>query len=261
MPNDLQTTTLTAVRFESIGDRLWAFAQMGLARRTLARTPDLGFWKLFGTGGGEGFRPSPNTSVYAILATWPSPEIAEERLATAPVFQRYRARASEWATLFLDRARVRGAWDGRSPFDSSTSMAPGQGAVAVLTRATIRPRHVLRFWRHAPGIDLQTAQEPAILFKLGMGEVPGLRQVTFSIWRDAKAMTEFAYRHPAHREAARAAKEGRWFSEDLFARFRLAHAEGAWLGRPLSDLISHSSADRTTDRLCRTIDKDRVNQC
>lgn len=235
-----QTTTLTAFRFGSPGDRVWAFSQMGLARRPLAKTPDIGFWKLFGTGGGESFRPSPNFSVYAILATWPSASIAAERVAEAPVYAKYRRHAAECATLYLDRPSVRGAWDGQVPFEASR-VPPGSGAVAVLTRATIRARHAMRFWRHAPGIDLQTADEPAILFKLGMGEVPGLRQVTFSVWSDATAMTRFAYRHPLHREAARAAKDGRWFSEDLFARFRLVGAEGRWNGRVLADVVAPAS--------------------
>lgn len=231
----MQTTTLSAFRFGSLRTRLWAFTQMGLARGPLAETPDIGFWKLFGTGGGQGFSPRPNVSVYAVLATWPSAKVAEERLAGSPVFRRFRERAAEWATLFLDRASVRGAWDGRVPFEAVGR--PSQaGPVAVLTRATIRPRHALRFWRHAPRIDLQTAEEPDLLFKLGMGEVPGFQQVTFSVWRDAEAMTEFAYRHPYHRAAARAAKEGRWFTEDLFARFHLARAEGVWLGRGLNGL-------------------------
>lgn len=67
----MQTVSLSFFRFGPLHDRLWAFAMMGLARPFFARTPDIGFWKMCGSGTGEGFTPVPNTGVYALLATWP----------------------------------------------------------------------------------------------------------------------------------------------------------------------------------------------
>ena len=79
-----------------------------------------------------------------------------------------------------------------------------------------------------------SANEPGLIFKLGMGEIPWVQQVTFSIWRDAKDMRKFAYRSGAHADAIRLAREGKWFKEDLFARFRIVASEGTWAGQKLS---------------------------
>ncbi|MEM1372618.1 MAG: spheroidene monooxygenase, partial [Pseudomonadota bacterium] len=65
--------------------RIWAFAMMGLARPAMARVEDIGFWKLCGSGTGEGFTPVPNTSVYAILASWPDLETAQRQTTTARI--------------------------------------------------------------------------------------------------------------------------------------------------------------------------------
>ncbi len=233
------TTSISVFRFGGWADRAWAFAQMGLARRPLSRIPGVGFWKLFGTGGGESFRARPNLGVYAILATWADEASARAGVAEAGVFRGYRARAEEAFTVYLEATSVRGAWDGRQPF-APPPEPRRTGPLAILTRATIKPWKARAFWQGAPDIDAQTAREPAILFKRGMGEVPFLRQVTFSIWTDLGAMTEFAYRHPYHRDAARHALAEDWFSESLFARFAVLGAEGRWEGR--APLAGHLAA-------------------
>lgn len=238
----VQATSLSVFRFEGAGPRLWAFGQMGLARGALAAVPDLGFRKLFGTGSGESFRPRPNFGVYAILGTWPSEAVARARLAACEPFRRYRAHAAECFTVYLATVSARGAWDGQAPFAKAPEAGPAE-PVAVLTRASIRPAKALAFWRDAPDIDAQTAREPCLLFKLGMGEVPWIRQVTFSIWSDLEAMKGFAYRHPFHRDAARHARQRAWFSEELFARFRVLGAEGSWGGGdPLAAHIAAPAA-------------------
>jgi spheroidene monooxygenase len=67
----MQTVSFSFFRFDTIGARAWAFSMMGFARPMMRRIPDLQFWKLCGSGVGEGFTPIPNTAVYAVLATWP----------------------------------------------------------------------------------------------------------------------------------------------------------------------------------------------
>lgn len=253
----MQTVSLSVFRFEGLAPRLWAFGQMGWARRALARVPDIGFRKLFGTGSGESFRPRPNFGVYGILATWPSGAVARARHREEALFRRYRDHAAESYTVWMECVSVRGAWDGRAPFEKAEGGEPAS-PIGVLTRASIRPLKAPAFWRDAPDIDAQTAREPALLFKMGMGEVPWIRQVTFSIWSDAEAMKTFAYRHPFHRDAARHARERAWFSEELFARFRVTGAEGTWQGadplgralaRPGTEPVPAGAALRAPDRV------------
>ncbi|MEM7295792.1 MAG: hypothetical protein AAF330_04070 [Pseudomonadota bacterium] len=93
-----QCVSLSFFRYGRWIDRLWAFAQMGFARPALARVPGIGFWKLCGSGTGEGFTPIPNTSVYAVLATWDGRDAAHAGLDAA-VFWRFRKRAVESWTV------------------------------------------------------------------------------------------------------------------------------------------------------------------
>ena len=59
------TTSISFFRFGPWHNRAWALAMMGAARLAMPRVPDIGFWKLCGSGTGEGFTPVPNTAVYA----------------------------------------------------------------------------------------------------------------------------------------------------------------------------------------------------
>ncbi|MGB3406851.1 MAG: spheroidene monooxygenase [Jannaschia sp.] len=227
--------TLTLYRFGPLRDRLWAFAQMGFARLPMARLPGLTFWKLLGSGTGEGFTPVPNTGVYAILCAWTDADAAQEGLA-APVFQRYARRSSEHGTLHMSPLSSRGKWSGRSPF-RPLSEATVHGPLAALTRATVRHRNLLRFWRRVPDISRRIGENADVRLKIGVGEVPFLHQVTFSVWPDADAMALFARTSGPHAAAIAAVRDGDWFAEELYARFSVTAATGAWLGRPLTEVL------------------------
>lgn len=229
-----QVVSLSFFRFGSRSARLWAFAMMGLARGPLSRTPQIGFWKLCGSGSGEGFTPLPNTAVYAILATWPDAQTAQDAVETAPIYQRYRDKATEAWTLFMTTDTVRGEWAGQTPFTPSPN-GP-EGPLAALTRATIRPSLLAKFWRRVPNISEVIGKDPNVAFKIGIGEIPWLHQVTFSIWPDPQSMAHFARTGP-HAEAIQAVRREGWFSEELYARFTLISDSGTWGGAsPLKQL-------------------------
>ena len=209
---------------------------MGLARPVLRRLSGLLDWKLCGTGTGEGFTPVPNTAVYAILCTWPSEDLARSRTETAAPFTTWRHRAAEDWTIYLAPTSVRGNWGGRQPFHVSTT-PDSQGPLAALTRATVKPRVALRFWRRVPDISSVIGMDGHVAFKIGIGEVPLLHQVTFSIWPDTASMAAFARADGPHAQAIRAVREGQWFSEELYARFRILGDLGSWGGgSPLTRL-------------------------
>lgn len=229
-----QIVSLSLFRFDRLRDRLWAFAMMGIARASLPRTPDIGFWKLCGSGTGEGFTPVPNFGVYAILATWPDHDTARHRITTAPIFQRYRRHASEDWTVFLAPTSARGEWAGVAPFNVTEERE--SGPLAALTRATIKPRIAAQFWRHVPDISSVIGADQNVTFKIGIGEVPLLHQVTFSIWPDAQRMAAFA-RTGHHADAIRAVRDNHWFREELYARFAIRSDHGTWNGTsPLAAL-------------------------
>lgn len=231
-----QVVSLSFFRYNALPARLWAFAMMGLARGPMARIADIGFWKLCGSGTGEGFTPVPNTAVYAVLATWPDHDTAKARISEAGIFRRFRRRADENWTVYMTTQSARGEWSGALPFSVSNSAE--SGALAVLTRATIKPRILMRFWSRVPNISRVIGKDPNVAFKIGIGEVPWLHQITFSIWPDAERMAGFA-RTGHHAEAIRAVRDEGWFREELYARFKVLSDQGSWNGTsPLKGLES-----------------------
>ncbi|MCC5959090.1 MAG: spheroidene monooxygenase [Rhodobacteraceae bacterium] len=222
----MQTITLCLFRFDRTAARLWVLGQMVAARVALARQPGLEFCKICGSGTGQGFTPRPNWGVWAILGVWGTHAAAQQGVASG-AFARWDQRADESYTLFLEPYSARGRWSGRAPFRPE---GVADGPVAAMTRASVRPARALRFWGQVPDISARVGADPNVMFKIGIGEMPLLRQVTFSVWPDAGTMAEFARRGP-HQQAIRAVREERWFSEELYARFRISARKGTWQGR------------------------------
>ena len=235
-PHPGACVTLSFHRFGPVHRRLWALVQMGAARLSLPRVPGIGAWKLCGSGANQGFIPIPNTAVAAILATWPDEATARDRIAGHAPFTRWAEMAEETWTVFLAPTSVRGRWGGVTPFEVSAEPAPGP--LAALTRATVKPSVAARFWKRTPDLNRAIFADPNVVFRIGIGEVPLVQQVTFSIWPDTDTMHAFAHAPGTlHAEAIRAVREGKWFREELYARFRILGDAGTWNGaRPLAGL-------------------------
>ena len=238
----ISVTSLSLFRFDGLLPRLWVIGQMGAARFALRRERRAQFWKLCGSGTGEGFTPRPNWGVWAILATWPDEATARAATAANPVWQRWRAKAQESWTIYLSPLSARGAWAGVNPFLPDMTGLQATGPLAALTRATVRPSRALRFWKRVPNISATIGEDPNVAFKIGIGEVPLLHQVTFSIWPDTASMAAFARGDGPHGRAIKAVRDGKWFDEELYARFALLGATGTWNGTdPLASLKELSS--------------------
>ena len=205
---------------------------MALARPRRLWSGKARFVKLCGSGTGVGFTPRPNWSVWAIFAVWPDEGRARQHVSDHPVFARWRRRAAEDWTVFLSPTSARGSWSGVNPLVSpGDTPAPAEGPIAALTRASVRPQFARSFWRRVPDISSVIGSDPNVLFKIGIGEVPLLHQVTFTIWPDASAMAGFARRMGPHASAMQAARDGGWFAEELYARFRVIGSAGLWGNR------------------------------
>jgi len=238
----MTVTAFSFFRFDG-AQQLWAFSQMALARLPLLRLKDLQFHKLMGSGTRDGFFPVPNTHVYSIMTVWPSLGVAREHIQNAAIFRRYRDHAVEDYTIYLSGSQCRGQWAGQSPFmpERPEDVRADNDYVAILTRASVKAQHALSFWRQVPGISTDIEKQDRLLFKIGVGEVPWLHQVTFTVWDDVQAMEAFAYKG-FHGAAIEEVRRGGWFKEELFARFHVLHAEGVWEGRaPLSAFGSAST--------------------
>jgi spheroidene monooxygenase len=219
--------TLSLHRHDTLASRLWAFAQMGLARGPLKRIAGLRSWKLMGTGAGDGFSTRPNVAVYALLCVWEDAAAAKDALAGSEPFRRFKRHSDAFVTLTLAPTQSRGQWAGEAPFGDAGFAAPS-GLIVALTRATLKPSRLIEFWSKVPAISSAILEHETRHFMIGMGEVPWLHQVTFSIWSDEAAMRDFSLRSRTHGEAVKLAYTRGWFTEYLFARFNLVAIDGCW---------------------------------
>nr|MCU0348581.1 hypothetical protein [Saprospiraceae bacterium] len=207
-------TTLTFFRFPSLSDKIWAFGQMQFAHSHLVKTPGLIFYKLMGSGRELGFNPLPDWGVYAMLGIWENEQAAERFFSKSEIYQRYRAHTSEQWTIFMKTRQSKGLWSGGNPFTPATDLKGENPLVAVITRATIRPSKLVKFWRYVP-----TSQRPiqkgcaGLIFTKGIGEAPLVQMATFSLWENMEALKNFAYNSPEHQVAIQKTRQLDWYKE------------------------------------------------
>ncbi|OLB66674.1 MAG: monooxygenase [Actinobacteria bacterium 13_2_20CM_2_72_6] len=189
---------------------------MAVEPRRLRRTPGVRFAKLLGTARGSRFGPTR-----ADPTRWAALTVAE----APPAFPRWDRIAVAGCRLDLRPLHSRGTWAGRAPFEP-TGPGPASGPVLALTRARLRPRKALTFWRGIRPVADAVAGAPGLLAAFGVGEAPLGWQGTISVWRDAPDLVRFAYRHPEHRRAIARTATANWYAEELFARFAVLDVHG-----------------------------------
>ena len=241
-------TTLTVFTLKA-GQRRWGLAQMGTSPPVLRRVPGLRFFKLLGSGAANGFGLWPNLDRYGFMAVWEDEAAAAAFFAQHPLWATYQARSAEQWALGLAPIKAQGLWDGQTPFTyatpptltapaaSETTEAAAEAPMAVLTRASISWRKTRRFWQFVEPTSAALAGAAGVRAAIGLGELPVVRQATFSVWESAQAMQQYAYRDARHREVIILTKREQWYSEELFARFRVLSSIGTLDGRdPLAGL-------------------------
>ena len=128
--------------------------------------------------------------------------------------------------------RVPATTSATTPTSSESAATIGDaGPVAVLTRATVRLRHVRPFMTASRQISSELAGADGLLAVCGIGEAPIGRQATFSLWRSADDVARFAAGMPHHATAIRRTRAEGWYGEELFARFLPVAWRGTWDGR------------------------------
>jgi hypothetical protein len=225
--------TFTLFRFSTFSDKYWAFKMMILAPRSFKKVSGLEFFKVLGSGAGNGFALKPNFSVYAFLAIWSDEQTAKNFFENHPLFNEYCSRSSEQFTFYLRPLSAYGKWEGKTLFEADQKPKADQ-QIAVLTRARLRKRKLPAFWKHVHSVSVKATDNPDCLLSIGVGERPLFELTTFSIWKDTESMEQFAYKKGKHSAAIRKARQDQWFEEDLFARFTLCKTEGKWKGLSIS---------------------------
>ena len=155
-----------------------------------------------------------------------------EKSIREEIYKKYRAKSVENWNVFLSPISSKGYWDKINPFDPlKKETVSEEKMLAALTRATIKPKIMLKFWSRVPAISKVIGNDKNVLFKMGLGEIPWFHQVTFSIWPNAETMSNFARKDGPHAKAIKSVREGNWFSEELYARFKVEKAIGKWCGK------------------------------
>ncbi|MBF9253627.1 spheroidene monooxygenase [Pontibacter sp. 172403-2] len=227
VPARLTTLTLFGIRS---GHIRWGLAQMGTSVPHLRQVPGLLFFKLLGSGQGKGFSIKPNFRRYGLLCTWDNENAADVFLSSSELMQTYRRHTDEIWTVKLLPYQAHGQWDGQEPFAPVLAEKYSSGPVAVLTRASINWRSLPGFWRFVPRASKALDAASGLICSIGLGELPFFRQATFSIWESEEAMKQYAYRNTMHQEVMRRTRSENWYSEELFARFKLVGSAGTWAG-------------------------------
>lgn len=184
----------------------------------------IGFWKLMGCGRNGTFDKSPDWQQWALL------EVGNH--ATTPTFIQkwWKLFRCEIWTLQLQPIEGHGTWDGQTCFGQLPKQTDYEGRIAVLTRATIRLSKLNSFWKHVPAVADSMATADGFITSIGIGEVPLVKQATFSIWASKAQMKNYAYRMKEHADVIRKTHSENWYSEEMFVRFTILSSEGSIKG-------------------------------
>lgn len=224
-----QVTTLTFFKYTTLSAKVWAFGMMQFAHKPLSKQKGLLHYKLMGSGK-DGFNPFADWSVYALLQVWEGEEAADTFFNTSTLFKKYTNQTDQRWTLYLRNLKAKGSWAGINPFVPSKNINTDNPYIAVITRATIKPKMLFTFWKHVPASQMALKDNKGIVYTKGIGEVPFFQMATFSLWRNKESLMDFAYKSRAHVEAISKTKSLDWYSEELFSRFEPYKSVGTWDG-------------------------------
>jgi hypothetical protein len=203
----------------------WAILHMGLDRLALARRSDVKFWKLLGAGKGETFTPRD-----ADILRWGLLVVVDKdsEIANSKMIKRWNKKSLSQFSAQLSPISVNGAWSKKSPFDQIPKVTNDwSGKVVAITRARIKWRKNVIFWKSVPPVTTSLHSSPGLISAIGIGEAPIGLQGTFSIWESGEAIKNFAYSGAAHKEAIKATHRHAWYAEEMFARFALIESRGS----------------------------------
>lgn len=228
--------TLTIVRYRK---RFVPFALLAMAihRLPLWLNNKISFYKLLGCGQNGSFDKNPDWQQWGIL-TVNDAGTALDSEAEDLIKTLYGSFIAKWFTLFncetctflLSPIEGHGKWDGKEPFGNLPKQTDYDGIIAVLTRATIRLSKLSAFWKNVDQVAVQMDGAKGFISSIGIGEMPLIKQATFSLWQNKESMKSFAYQMTAHTDVIRKTRKEDWYSEDMFVRFKPIKVTGTIRG-------------------------------
>lgn len=212
-----QTTIVSFFKYDSFKTKWEALSRMGRPPLAKNNDPQPLFWKALGSGSGNGFSMWPDFSTYGLLTVFSSEEEAYDFLESNVMLE-YTEKATVFSHVLMHNIKAQGTWSGSNPFDKSTTYNESK-PLAVITRATIKPKLAYKFWKYVPSVSKSMDNYDGLLFSKGIGEWPILMQATFSLWQTGDAMMAYAYQNKKHADMVSKTRALGWYSEELFSRF------------------------------------------
>ena len=223
---------LTVVRYPKWA--LWAgFLSMAFFRLPLFFNKKISFYKLMGCGKNGTFDKVPDLQQWAILVVT-NKKSKHNSFSSFNYESWYGSLLTKWWSLFgctkwtivLEPIEGHGKWDGKEIFGSLPKTSDFDGKIAVLTRATIRVQRLKHFWNNVDKAARAMSSSPGFITSLGIGEIPWIKQATFSVWENKDSLKMFAYKNVDHAEVIRKTRQEKWYSEDMFVRFKILYSIG-----------------------------------
>ncbi|MBX9784889.1 MAG: spheroidene monooxygenase [Chitinophagaceae bacterium] len=218
----------------------FAISAMAIHSLCLFFKKDIRFYKTLGCGRGGTFSKWPDWQQWGLLAVKDS--ILDSGIQTGNTNELiksiygsfiawwFRVFRCETFTILLEPIEGHGTWNGKEAFGKLPPKSDYEGMIAILTRASIRIRKLPRFWKHVGDAANEMAHADGFLFSQGIGEWLWLRQATLSVWQSKEQMKNFAYKMKHHAEVIRKTRQEKWYSEDMFVRFKVLATSGTIKG-------------------------------
>lgn len=179
--------------------------------------------------------PRPHPGRIALIAAWDDDAALDRFLAAHPLAERL---ASGWHAR-LEPRRCFGTWSAIPGLPERELPVEDDEPVAALTLGRLRFLRTRPFLKAGAPAERDAVSNPAVLASTGLARLARPRLVsTFSLWRSAAAMREYAFgKDGTHQAAVKADRTRPFHHESAFVRFRPYASQGLWDGRdPLATI-------------------------
>ncbi len=175
-----------------------------------------------GSGRNGTFDIKPDFNQWALLYT------TNDALDHTPTFIKFYFKffKCDVKQFLLQPLEGHGLWDKKKVFGELSKQNNYDGTIAVLTRATIRVNRLKNFWKNVDGVASKMTSAQGFILSYGIGEIPWIKQATFSVWQNKESMKAFAYSMQQHAEVIKKTRKENWYKEELFVRFKIISVKG-----------------------------------
>lgn len=223
-----QTVVISFFKYQGLKNKWNALGRMGRPLLLDENIQGLTFWKALGAGSGNGFSIWPDWSIFGLLTVFNSEKDAKTFL-DSKIISEYTNTSESFSHILMHSIKAHGKWSKQEPFIPSTAYQP-EKPLAVITRATIKPKLAYKFWRNVPSVSKSMDGHKGLIFSKGIGEWPIFMQATFSLWKTGDDMMTYAYKNKKHAAMVKKTRELGWYSEELFSRFHPFEVQGNLIG-------------------------------